>query len=63
MKLCIHCKHYRGVALSNGKRLCDEPRNNFVDPVDGFERKYDADWLRLDERYCGADGKWWEKKQ
>ena len=63
MKFCIDCMWYNGVALQDGKYLCIEPRNNFTHPVDGLPRQFDANLLRLDDRYCGLDGKWWKEKQ
>ena len=63
MKLCVNCKWYSGVAASNGKYICDEPRNNFAHPIDGWKHKLDAYTLRQDERYCGMAAKWWEEKE
>jgi hypothetical protein len=62
MKLCVDCEWYGGVALQNGKPVCEEPRNDFTSRVDGFELKFDALTLRQDERYCGLEGKWWKEK-
>ena len=51
MKLCIDCKHYGGVKASNGKYICNEPRNCFQHPVDGLEHAYDASWLRMAQSF------------
>ena len=63
MKLCIDCKHYGGVKASNGKYICNEPRNKFVHPVDGLEQKFDCFMLRSTEGLCGWDGEWWTRKE
>ena len=66
MKLCINCAWYGGVAAATGKYICNEPRNNFVHPVDGLEHKFDASWLRMAPEFqsslCGMDGKWFRAK-
>ena len=65
MKLCMDCKWYGGVALQDGKYVCNEPRNKFIHPVDGFNRTYDAERLRMlsGAMLCGMEARWWEKKQ
>jgi hypothetical protein len=65
VKLCVKCAWYGGVALQDGKPICNEPRNDYTSLVDGFPLKFDCSYQRLwgGEGRCGPDGKWWKEKE
>jgi hypothetical protein len=74
MRLCIDCASYDGVkpaewtgmdTIRLAKDVCKDPRNDFVDFVDGHSKTYDCSWLRNlnDPNKCGPEGRWWKEKQ
>jgi hypothetical protein len=47
------------------QQTCLDPRNSFLDYVDGGYRKSDCTWLRnlRDDDRCGPDAKWFRERQ
>ena len=57
MNLCVDCRHYRFNSLQ-----CQHPNAMRISPVDGKEVPIAyPGLLRLQDEYCGIEGKWFEQ--
>ena len=73
IKLCRDCASYGGLqpiksrnsAATIAQEVCLDPRNAFVDYIDGKMRPVDASWLRnlKDKDRCGPEAKWFVEKK
>jgi hypothetical protein len=60
--LCIDCKHYQYISIT-GKCECMNAKNMAKSMENGaLYPRYSAGHVRDDDKLCGVDAKWFEKK-